>query len=544
MNDLDWQARAEAAERTVRVLKDRVRALLNGGHGTIDRQLDRARAREEQSRQKRALMEMRTAELEKHNSRLEAVVAERTRALRDILDNVKSGFLVIGADLKVRGGYTRSCEQLFGHIEVGETFSSLVGCPSGNPGLEFALEQVFEDLLPEELSLDQVPRRFLLVSERTIEAIPSVIRAADGTVDSILFSISDVTALEAAQREMQENAALINILRSGTSFSDFLGDAREDLRSARSALSVSGGQVVVRRLIHTVKGNSASFGLVSVYKAIHTVEEQAVIGEAEIDRVEDALRGYLTRNAAVLGICWDQAPVEHVIVPTTRLDDLRARVDARDLAAARAWVEEVQERSAASLLGPVQRLVEGLGQRLQKPVRWELVGGEVLVDPMQLRPVFRNITHLLRNALDHGIEPSGHRGSKPPEATLRLTIERQAGGWTIRVRDDGRGIDAETLVARAVSNGLMSREAAARLDRDGQLGLVFVDGLSAAEATTEISGRGVGMSAVRQAVQQVGGEIHLISEPGLGTEVAMFVPTRPKLRHSLQPDGAMRRIGA
>ncbi|MFO0725947.1 MAG: ATP-binding protein [Myxococcota bacterium] len=542
MTDLDWKRRAEAAERTVSVLKDRVRALLNGSQGLLDKQLERSRAREEQNRQKRALMEMRTAELEKHNQRLEAVVAERTKALRDILDNVRSGFLVIGPDLRVRTGYTKSCAEFFGHIEAGQSFSSLVGCPSGNPSLELALEQVFEDLLPEALSLDQVPRRFLPENERTIEAVPSVIRGAQGEVHSLLFSVSDVTALEAAQRETQENEALVNILRSGSTFSDFLADCREDLNSARAAAAVLDAQVIARRLVHTLKGNSASFGLVSIYQTIHAVEEQAVIDAHALDRIEDAFRGYLNRNAAVLGISWDQAPAEQVVVSTRRLDDLRARVEARDLPAARAWVEEVQERTAASLLGPMDRLVEGLTVRLQKPVRWELVGGEVLVDPVQLRPVFRNLSHLVRNAIDHGIEPAGQRGDKPAEATLRLSIVRHHDGWTLRMHDDGRGVDVPTLVDRALEKGLISQSMAASMDREGQLALVFLDGLSAAESTTEISGRGVGMSAVRQAVELVGGEIHLLSEPGQGTEVAIHIPTRPKLRHSLQPASSRPRL--
>jgi two-component system chemotaxis sensor kinase CheA len=528
MSDIDIVRRAEAAEKTVAVLKDRVRSLLNGGQGVIDRQMERARLREERNRQKRELMALRTAELEKHNSRLEQVVADRTRALTNILDNVTSGFLVVGLDHAVREGYTKSCHALFGAAQIaGRPFSALVTAGSkSTSSLEASLSQVFEDILPEEITLDQLPRRFVIEAGHTLEARPRVIRDASGAVEAILMSVDDVSALEAARREAQENAAIIGILRSRMAFLDFLADARTEVRLARGAASDAEVQPIVRRLVHTLKGNAASFGMAGVYQLIHQVEDEPYLGVAEIDRIEGAFREFLQRHSGVLDMSWDRSGDEVLLVPGRRIDVLRRCVAERDVEGAQEWVEALHDRPAAEMLGPVDRLVSGLAERLGKEVHFVVEGGAVPVDPDQLRPVFRNIGHLLRNAIDHGIEAPDQRGTKPRAATLAVSIEARDEAWRIRVRDDGRGIDAERLVERAIARGRVTAEGAAALTYDDKVALVFVDGLSSAEQTTEISGRGVGMSAVRQAVQQVAGVMTLESRAGQGTEAVIDIPMR------------------
>jgi two-component system chemotaxis sensor kinase CheA len=544
MNDIDQVRRAEAAEKTVNVLKDRVRALLNGGQGVIDRQMERARLREERSRQKRELMALRTAELEKHNSRLEQVVADRTRALTNILDNVTSGFLVVGADHAVREGYTKSCHVLFGATQIaGRPFAALVTAGGkSTASLEANLSQVFEDILPEEVTLDQLPHRFVLEAGHTLEARPRVIRDVSGAVEAILMSVDDVSALEAARREAQENAAIIGILRSRMAFLDFLADAREEVRLARGAADKPEVQPIVRRLVHTLKGNAASFGMASVYQLIHQIEDEPYLGAPEISRIEVAFRDFLARHSGVLDMSWDTTGDELVLVPGRRIDVLRRCVAERDVEGAQQWVEALHDRPAGEMLGPVDRLVSGLADRLGKEVHFVVEGGAVPVDPDQLRPVFRNLGHLLRNAIDHGIEAPGERGAKPRAAELCVSIEAREDAWRIRVRDDGRGIDAERLVACAIESGRVSPEGAAALTYEDKVALVFVDGLSSAERTTEISGRGVGMSAVRHAVQQVAGVMSLESRPGEGTEVVIDVPARRRTVAERRMELAAQRV--
>lgn len=541
MSQVDWERRAVAAEKTVAVLKDRVRALLNGSRGVLDRQLERARLREERNRRRHELVTLRAAELEKTNARLEAAVAERTRALTTILDNVTSGLLLVGPDLRVREGYTRSCVRLFGTADIaGRRFLEVVGPSSSDASLELFLNEVFDDVLPEEVTLGQFPSHLRLAGGRTLELLPRVIRDAAGRIEALLLIVNDVSELEGARREAQENAALLGVLRNRPAFLGFLDDVRDEVRRARHAAADPDEQPTVRRLLHTLKGNAASFGMSDVCQLIHQVEEEPFLGVAEIDRVEGAFRQFLARHRAILDVSWEQTAPESFSVSARRIEELRRHLDALDVEAARAWVEGVCERPVRDLLGPVDQMVARLARRFGKQIRLVLEGADVPVDPARMRPVLRVLAHLLRNSVDHGIEPPGARGLKPAEAELRVAIEAADGAWHVRVRDDGRGIDERRLLQRAVESGVMSEVKAAALCREERLALVFADGLSAAEQVTDISGRGVGMAAVRQAVEQVGGEILVKSQPGEGTEIAIRVPMRPAAP-SRRP-GALRRV--
>jgi two-component system chemotaxis sensor kinase CheA len=145
-------------------------------------------------------------------------------------------------------------------------------------------------------------------------------------------------------------------------------------------------------------------------------------------------------------------------------------------------------------------------------------------------PIVGVIPHMLRNAIDHGIEPPGARGSKPAAGRLVVSAKDAGSEWTLEVDDDGAGIDGPAIAARAVSLGLLTPDAAARLSPDERLDLVFLDRLSTSEQVTEVSGRGVGMSAVRSAARHCGGHVTVHSRLGVGTRITVHLPKLSALR--------------
>jgi two-component system chemotaxis sensor kinase CheA len=134
--------------------------------------------------------------------------------------------------------------------------------------------------------------------------------------------------------------------------------------------------------------------------------------------------------------------------------------------------------------------------------------------------------HLLRNAVDHGIEPPLDRAAagKPPEGTIRLNAYHQGNQVVIEVSDDGRGIDLQKVVAKAVGHGIISAEQASRLNASESLDLIFQAGLSTSEEVTEISGRGVGMDVVRAVMDRLKGTVSVRSTLGEGTTFCLKVP--------------------
>lgn len=465
---------------------------------------------------------------------LEQRVAERTRQIRTILDYVTFGFFVTDRGLTVHEGHTRSCQELFGSAEIaGRPLPALleISGTAAEASLRLAIEAVYEDVLPEALLLEQIPRRFALSSGLVLHLEGRAIRDAAGAVEKLLLSVSNATALEAAQLQTQRHRALIEILSRRDAFLSFLADTRARLENALSLVEAKDGERLVRREVHTIKGNAAAFGLTEIVRLVHAIEE-GTIGRPELERIAALFRAFLEEHEAVLGMRFDAAAEEHFRVSGAELAELRRLMSAPQAelqAGVERWCARTARRPALDLLGPIDAFASRLAERLEKPLEFILVGGDTLVDVGSMGPVLQTMSHLLRNAVDHGIEPGCARGAKPSRATVVLSVEDQPAQVRLVMEDDGRGIDAEAVAASAVASGRISAELAASLDLSAKLELVFLDGVSTRAQASEVSGRGVGMAAVRAATVAAGGQLRLHSRPGLGLRVEILIPKPPAL---------------
>lgn len=172
------------------------------------------------------------------------------------------------------------------------------------------------------------------------------------------------------------------------------------------------------------------------------------------------------------------------------------------------------------------RVVRDLGLKLDKQVELELIGADVELDRSIVEALTDPLTHLLRNALDHGIErPEGRRLlGKPPRGRVRVSASHERGRVVIEVRDDGRGIDPERVRASALQRRVLTHEQAEGLDERGALELIFRPGLSTAEEVTDLSGRGVGLDVVKTNIEELGGQIELETVAGEGTRFVIHLP--------------------
>ena len=180
----------------------------------------------------------------------------------------------------------------------------------------------------------------------------------------------------------------------------------------------------------------------------------------------------------------------------------------------------------AQVFQPLPRLVRDLAQRLGKQADLQLSGERTEADKDVLAVLGEPLIHLVRNALDHGIEaPDARRAAGKPEAgTIRVEARQERDSVIVEVADDGAGIDAGRVRRKAVANGAVDPARAASLSEEEALALVFLPGVSTASAVTDVSGRGVGMDAVRTAVESAGGRIAIASTPGTGTRVRLTLP--------------------
>lgn len=172
------------------------------------------------------------------------------------------------------------------------------------------------------------------------------------------------------------------------------------------------------------------------------------------------------------------------------------------------------------------RLVREIDQELGKDVELKLVGEEVEADKAVIEKLYEPLLHIVRNALDHGCETPAERRTAGKSARPQLTLRalRDGNGVRVEIEDDGRGVDPEVIRRIAVARGLLDEEAAAQLSSEEALQFLFMPGFSTASQVSKLSGRGVGMDAVRAGIEELGGRISLSSELGLGTKVCLHLP--------------------
>ena len=230
--------------------------------------------------------------------------------------------------------------------------------------------------------------------------------------------------------------------------------------------------------------------------------------------------------------------VSEIVITQSMLNQLATRVDGvsgdalkAGLAQLESNVRELQESVMRVRMLPVSfvfsrfpRLVRDLSHRLGKQIRLKMTGEQTELDKTVLEKIGDPLVHLVRNSIDHGIEMPDARveAGKPAEGTVHLNAFHKGGSITLEVSDDGKGLDKNRIREKAISRGLV--DARDNLTDEQINDLIFLPGFSTAEATTDLSGRGVGMDVVRRNIKELGGSIELKSETGKGTRFVINLP--------------------
>jgi len=389
-----------------------------------------------------------------------------------------------------------------------------------------------------------------------------------GVVQRLLLTLRDVTEMrslaQAAAQQARELTMISELLAlPAGKLVSFLAQTLPDLDRMQALLAPSlnaepdGGGLLAHlphlfRLMHTVKGNARTLGLKTLANVAHQAEdsyERWRRGEAEMDGAQarselgevralaEAYRHLhddtLGRNAAAAASTLSEHDVAQLRA-LTRQARGHASPQAQD---ALDEVLEILARAEAvsldELLAPIERGCEALAEELGKPVpAFEHTGTALRLRSSAQKVLTGAFNHLLRNAMDHGLETAAQREAahKPAQGRIRLEARLAADGLQLTLADDGRGLNLARIRSRALSLGLLNEQDAASAETLAQL--IFAPGFSTAERVTDISGRGVGMDAVRADVEALGGSIRLV----LGQTTGDFAPFSTRI--SLPADQA------
>ncbi|MFZ5896908.1 MAG: HAMP domain-containing protein [Myxococcota bacterium] len=472
-------------------------------------------------------------ELEEMNRTLEQKVAQRTeelasknRDMRLVLDNVDQGFITLGPDGSMSLEHSAVVDAWFGEFGKTQSFAEYISKTSRAFGLEFQLgwDQVVEDVLPVEVALSQLPER-LSASGRTwsFRYLPFF---KDGKLEGVLLVIADISERLAKEREEAEQSELMQgfkkLMLDRSGFSIFLREASE-MVEAICTRALDNDMVVLKRTIHTLKGNSASMGLVVVARLCHTLEEQLAQSNATSDKTLAELFARWNAMTEHIAAFSGNASQRVIEIPEAEYASLVSRLS-EDVALRPELLHQVLAWQLEPVARPFRRLSEQakqLARRLEKgELRVEIESNNVRLDPDTWSPFFSELIHVVRNSVDHGIETEEERRAqnKPPNGTLVLKSSISNGTLNFEIGDDGRGIDWEAIAAKAKENNLPHETHADLLEA------LCADGVTTRNQVSTVSGRGVGMAAVRQRVRAMGGRMEVRSVRGVGTHWIIRFP--------------------
>jgi HPt (histidine-containing phosphotransfer) domain-containing protein len=474
------------------------------------------------------------AAVEEANRGLEAKIAERTSALmrrnaemRLVLDTVSEGLVTIDREGNVTGERSAAFDRWFGAPAPGGAFAGHLArfAPNLEAPLRLCWRQLVENVLPLEVNLQQMPSR-MVVGDASY-ALRFTPLLDDENVNGALVTISDVSSVLAAQRaeaaEREFARVFERAVRDRHGFTAFLAEAGELVAQVTRSAGDTAGAL---HALHTLKGNCGVFGVESVAAAAHDLEssvrdEPRRLEQADLARLNEAW-ARLTERLSVLT---EAKTDDRVEVSHAEIDDL-AKValgpTSRD-GVARA-IRELKYESVALRFERFKLQIEGLAERLGKPRPRVITDGGGLRLPARRWAAFWGaFVHLLRNAVDHGLEQGEARqkAGKSVAGTLTLTA-RTEGQLLIEVRDDGGGISWDALKLRAERVGLATNDDAALVEA------LFADGVSTATNVSAVSGRGVGLGAVREAALGLGGSVEVESVAGVGTAFRFRFPRPPQ----------------
>jgi ABC-type amino acid transport substrate-binding protein len=481
------------------------------------------------------------------------------RRLGALLDNAGQGFLTVDADGLIDPQYSQECLSIFGGEIAGASLPEIL-YPDDLPARELMAKNIRRILAePEEyrrrLYLTLMPK----VARRGGATLRLAYRALAGA--RLMFVITDVSGEErlrdAVARERNRLACVVAAVRDERDFFAVL-DAFAAFRAEGSreiAAAPDGGQALaaVYRRVHTFKGLFLQLECAQAAKALDAQENRlsalrlpdgptradvaALLADpavdaavaADVDVVRQSLgEEFFSRR--------DRVTIDGDLADA--LSDLGGRLaaragelgfDAADTAVLRAAVtvrHVDMRRLLAGYPRAAQRLALAQGKELAP---FAVTGDPVPVDPRRFDPLVKCLIHVFRNAVDHGLETPQERDAagKTPAGRLDCRVTAAHGLLAIEVRDDGRGIDPATLRARAYELGLGGAEELAALDDAASLALVFRDGFTIRREATNLSGRGVGLAAVRAEVTRLGGQVTMESTPGRGTSLRLTIPLEP-----------------
>jgi two-component system chemotaxis sensor kinase CheA len=481
------------------------------------------------------------------NAGLERTVAERTKDLRNVLDNLDQGFFTFDRNGTVGSTVSRGALEIFGNSLAGQNLATVLRV-ADKAGIDSWLEMLFDPNVRLDFKslIDLGPNSFSGSKDRFIAVSYFPVYKEDGkALDAVICVGSDKTQekkLEGQIRQEQDHAKMIlSIVGDRSAFADFVEEIRDIFQDLDEEWKRPEGprQESVFRGLHTIKGGSAAYSMTGIASLSHELESLVTKGGAEkmaevhegIVRLKDNFDAFLVENENIIGAIGDQS----------------RRTKSFTLAELSHWGERLKKNASPDLFDDYQttfilddfgaafsrfnEVMQRLASTQDKMVQLALPESGPRVRLSRYKGLMSAFIHVFRNSVDHGLEDMGIReaAGKDPSGTIRVGFEQRtasSGERALRiiVQDDGKGIDPQVIRKKAIEKELRPLDELNSLSDEQVIQLVFENGFSTRDTVTEVSGRGVGLDALRFEAMAIGGNVGVRSEVGKGSYFWVDVP--------------------
>lgn len=504
-------------------------------------------------------------QLENYSKNLEKMVADRTyelsrlnQTMSALLDSLGQGFFIFNAEGRILDVSSKACENTVECKPDGKLIWEILKVPDNKvEGFKKWMHTVFMEMLPFYDLAPLGPTQFQHSQGRNIALEYHPLRSNDGTMEGVVVVSSDITSLVEAQKQAEtekEHAKLIiNMIKSKREIHRFIQEAQSQLMAIREEVTKDDGPYDTEGLyrnLHTLKGGAALFSIKDIAETCH--EAESILGEltdgwnhpsfialrAKCFEIEEYFFKFLDETREILG---NSAVTEErqIEVAISRLNEIARKV--RSLTGggpvAQELLLELAMEPVSRFLEPYNDVLTRLAEKTEKLVApLSISNGSLMIMPEIYTPLFSTLVHAFRNAVDHGIESPDDRmeKGKTPEGHILVDVQihshNNIPSLVIKIQDDGGGIDPARIREK-----LRQRMVDTRNKSDLEvIQHIFDSQFSTREQVTEISGRGVGMDAIKYAAENLEGRVWVESVVGTGTTLFVEVPYVTELKKNLK----------
>ncbi len=491
-------------------------------------------------------LEIANSKLDEYNKNLEGIVAERTKKLREannfitaMINSLDQGLFVFDKTKKCLDIFTNACEKIFNKNPKGLEVPKLLSLNTKEiEAFEKWNNVIFSNLMPFEAAKNLGPKNVVTSSYGkndfqfiSLDYYPMV--DEDEKLENVVVVATDkTTEVEAEERFKEKDAyvsMILNIIKNKKAFYDFLDEMEEMLTNLSNFDRHEDLSNIAMIAFHSMNGGFANYSISHLVKVARNSETQIKSFIGNRKELENLLKSLIANFRKERDQLLREIEVQ---LGNTKN---KVEIEVKDLTAFKEGISKGENPNELfnnyfvnsrieNIFKPYADLIKQIGKKINKPMMPMLIiGGDIRVNTDKIKEFSSALVHLIRNCMDHGIESTDKRlqSGKPEEGSISITCEKIENDFLrIVVKDDGDGIRIDkirsVLDKKEIDHSNLS-------DKEVMM-YIFKPDFSTAEKLTELSGRGVGMSAIDQAIKNLGGRLDLESTPGKGSKFIFDLP--------------------